>query len=68
LSGVATFGGGNIEVQMLGPDGSTYLSMPTPIKLTAAGTIGGYFPFGTYRLLITTATAVYVELANVPLS
>jgi hypothetical protein len=53
---------------MLRPDGSTYLSMPTQIKLTANGTIGGYFPFGTYRLLITTATGVYAEIANVPLS
>jgi hypothetical protein len=68
LSGVATFGGGSIEVQMLGPDGSTYLSMPTQIKLTANRTIGGYFPFGTYRLLITTATGVYAEIASVPLS
>jgi hypothetical protein len=38
------------------------------LAIRAAGTIGGYFPFGTYRLLITTATAVYAEIANAPLS
>ena len=68
LAGVATFGGGNIELKMLGPDGSTYLSLPTPLKLSAAGTIAGYLPPGTYELAITTATGVYAVIAAVPLS
>ena len=30
VAAVATFGGGNVELQMLGPDQSTWLSAPTP--------------------------------------
>jgi hypothetical protein len=65
---VATFGGGNVELQLLGPDQSTWLSAPTALKLTAAGTIAGYLPPGLYRFAITTATAVYCSVAGVPLS
>jgi hypothetical protein len=65
---VATFGGGNVELQGLGPDGSTWLSAPTALKLTAAGTIAGYLPPGQYRFTITTATAVYASVIGVPIS
>lgn len=68
VSAVATFGGGNVELQALGPDGSTWLSAPTPLKLTAAGMIAGYLPPGQYRFTITTATAVYCSAAGVPIS
>jgi hypothetical protein len=44
LSGVGTWGGGNIELKLLGPDASTYLSLPTALKLSANGTIAGYLP------------------------
>ena len=47
LSGVATWGGGNIELKILGPDAPTYLSLPTALKLTANGCIAGYLPPGT---------------------
>jgi hypothetical protein len=67
LSGVATWGGGNIEVQKLGPDGSTLLSLPTPMKLSANGvTAPASLPAGQYQLTVTTATAVYAELSRVP--
>jgi hypothetical protein len=68
LACVATFGGGNVELQVLGPDQSTYLSAPTALKLSAAGTIAGYLPPGQYRFLITTATAVYCSVTGVPVS
>jgi hypothetical protein len=68
VSAVATFGGGNVELKMLGPDQSTYLSLPTALKLTANGTIAGYLPPGTYEVVVTTATAVYVSVAGVPIS
>jgi uncharacterized membrane protein YeiH len=32
---VATFGGGSVELQMLGPDNTTWVSLPTALKLTA---------------------------------
>jgi hypothetical protein len=65
---VATFGGGNVELQVLGPDQSTWLSAPTALKLSAAGTIAGYLPPGQYRFAIVTATAVYCSVAGVPIS
>lgn len=68
VTAVATFGGGNVELQGLGPDGSTFLSAPTPLKLTAAGMIAGYLPPGTYRFTITTATAVFCSVTGVPIS
>lgn len=68
LSGVATWGGGNIELQKLGPDGSTYLSLPTALKLTANGIIAGYLSPGQYKLTVTTATAVYAAIEGIPIS
>jgi hypothetical protein len=65
---VATFGGGNVELQVLGPDQSTYLSAPTALKLSAAGTIAGYLPPGQYRFTITTATGVNCSVTGVPIS
>jgi hypothetical protein len=68
VAAVATFGGGSVELQVLGPDQSTYLSAPTALKLTAAGTIAGYLPPGQYRFTIVTATAVFCSVAGVPIS
>jgi hypothetical protein len=59
VAAVATFGGGSVELQGLGPDGSTYLSLPTALKLTANGMIAGYCPPGQYKFVVTTATGVY---------
>jgi hypothetical protein len=68
VAAVATFSGGSVELQLLGPDQSTWLSAPTALKLTAAGTIAGYLPPGQYRFAIATATAVYASVAGVPVS
>lgn len=68
VAAVATWGGGNAELQSLGPDGTTWLSAPTALKLTANGMIAGYLPPGQYRFAITTATAVYCNVAGVPIS
>jgi hypothetical protein len=68
LSAVATFGGGSIDVQMLGPDQTTWLALPTPAHLTANGTVQTYLPPGQYRVLVTTATAVFCSVAGVPIS
>jgi hypothetical protein len=66
VAAVATFGGGNVELQALAPDQSNWLSAPAPLTLTAAGMIAGYLPPGQYRFTITTATAVYCSVAGVP--
>jgi hypothetical protein len=68
VEAVATFGGGSVEPQGLGPDGSTWLSAPTALKLTAAGMIAGYLPPGQYRFTIATATAVFCSVSGVPVS
>jgi hypothetical protein len=68
VAAVATFSAGSVELQMLGPDQSTWLSAPTALKLSVAGTIAGYLPPGIYRFTIVTATAVYCSVAGVPLS
>jgi hypothetical protein len=39
LSVVATFGGGNVQLQLLGPDGSTWLNVGSAI--TANGVVDG---------------------------
>lgn len=68
FAAVGTWGGGNVEVQKLGPDGSTFISMSTAVKLLANGVFApSYFPPGQYKIVITTATAVYTELSRVPI-
>jgi hypothetical protein len=56
----ATFGGGNIALQRLSPDGSTFVTVIT--ALTADGYSSANLPSGSYRLQITTATAVYCDV------
>ena len=68
VAAVPTFGGGSVELQALGPDQSTWLSLPTALKLTANGMIAGYLPDGIYRFTIATATAVYCSVAAVPMN
>lgn len=61
----ATFGGGNLQLQALALDGSTYVSVGSTI--TQAGfTAYNNLPPGSYKWAVTTATAVYVALTRVP--
>jgi hypothetical protein len=64
----ASWGGGNIELQALGPDGSTWLSLPTALKLSANGEIGGYLSPGQFRFAVTTTTDITCSVAGVPIS
>jgi hypothetical protein len=65
LDVVATWGGGSVTLNRLGPDGSTYLAAVT--ALTATGTSGAVaLPKGRYQLAIATATAVYASVVRVP--
>lgn len=61
----ATFGGGNVDLQMLMPDGTTYESVLTTV-VTANGQRLVDLPPGTYKVVITTATAVQGSLIRVP--
>jgi hypothetical protein len=56
----ATFGGGNVTLQRLAADGSTYVTCLT--AFTAAGYASVYLPPGTYQVAITTATGVYADI------
>lgn len=66
----ASWGGGSLDVQVLGPDGSTYVSV-SPLygasHLTADGAIYYDLPPGTYQFDLATTTAANVNLARVPL-
>ena len=62
----ATWGGGSVTLQKLGPDGSTYVTAMN--AWTANGTALGDLPMGDYRLAVATATAVYVRLRRVPIA
>lgn len=65
----AVFSGTSVELQAIGPDGSTVLSLPTPAKLTASGTIAaGYLPPGQYQFTLTAATGVTCSVSGVPIS
>jgi hypothetical protein len=59
----ATFGGGNIALQRLSPDGSTFVTVIT--ALTADGYASANLPSGSYQIAITTATAVYCDVTAV---
>lgn len=60
----ATFGGGNVVLQILMPDNSTFVSCGT--ALTADGFEVFDLPAGTYQIAITTATGVEGFLQRVP--
>lgn len=80
FSAVATFGVGSIELQCLGPDGSTYVSLVFPFNnagteadlnvgtLKANGAKQLDLPPGVYQVVITTATGASVALTRVPVS
>lgn len=59
FSAVATWGGGNVQLQYLGPNGSTWLNVGS--ALTADGLAAFELPPGQIRAAVTTATAVYAR-------
>lgn len=61
----ATWGGGNLALAILMPDGSTYINCAT--SLTADGCEVLDLCAGKYKLTSTTATAVQTSLCPVPL-
>lgn len=69
FNAVATFGGGNVQLQMLAADGTSWVA-PKDIggsanNLTAAGSQTVDLPAGQFRVAVTTATAVYASVARV---
>jgi hypothetical protein len=74
----ATFGGGTVELQVLGEDGVTWCSLYFWFNNAGAEIdliigkflVAGMKPFilapGTYRWAITTATAVFASVVRAP--
>jgi hypothetical protein len=59
----ANWGGGSVTLQRLSLDGSTYVTVMT--AFSADGYASANLPGGTYRLLVATATAIYVDVTSI---
>ena len=66
VTAMATWGGGSATLQKLAADGSTYVTCLTAFSANGYSTVN--LPKGTYQLAIATATAVYVDITNIPLN
>lgn len=62
----ATLGGGNLALQTLAADGSTWLAVGT--ALSALGVATFDLAEGQYRFNVTTSTANYISIAGIPYS
>jgi hypothetical protein len=60
----ATWGGGNVVLQMLLPDGASWVNVHT--ALTANGGVAFELPPCSIRAAVTTATAVYARADRIP--
>lgn len=68
LSGVGTFGGATASVQILGPDGATYIDLPGA-TLTAAGAVTFFLPDNAVikgALTGGAPSAIYLSVRRVP--
>lgn len=62
----ATWGGGNVALQVLSPIG-TWIAVGTDTTMTVNGTAGFILPNGArIRVAITTATAVFAYASLIP--
>lgn len=59
----ATFAAGSVAIEKLHIDGTTWQVV---LNATAAGYSTVDIPPGTYRIAVTTATAVYVGVQRIP--
>lgn len=64
LMAEATWGGGNVQLQIIDPHG-TALNMGTTITANGVQNFA-QLPTGQYKLVVTTATAVYAWLLSSP--
>lgn len=61
----ATWGGGNLTLKGLCADNTTYVTVATAITADGYATVD--LPAGKYRADITTATAMYLTVAPIPI-
>jgi hypothetical protein len=60
----ATWGGGTVKLQYLGPNGTDYEDMGDDTTLTEDGGGNFEFPAGQLRVNVATATDVYAVIAS----
>ena len=60
---MATWGGGSVTLQRLAADATTYVTVTD--AFTANGFVTVSLPPGTYRLLVATASAIYVDVTSI---
>ena len=65
FSAVATFGGGSVGLEYIGPDGATWIAAAGG-SLTANGGFVFELPPCQIRATVDTATAVYANAARIP--
>lgn len=66
VDAVATWGGGSAKLQKVTGDGSTTVSVSTATDFTASGYATVDLPAGNYKLVVATATGVYVVIRRIP--
>ena len=59
----ATWSAGSATLQRLAPDAATYVTCLTPFAADGYATV--QLPPGTFRMLILTATGVYVDIVAI---
>jgi len=64
VNSMATWGGGNSQLQTLAADASTWLNVGSSV--TANGVATFDLPPGQYRFTVTTATAAYIVISSIP--
>jgi hypothetical protein len=64
VSWQATLAGGNLQLQALAGDGTSWV--PVGANVTALGMTTFDLPPGQYRFNVTTSTANYIVLAGIP--
>lgn len=64
LTATATWGGGNLALNILGPDGSTYVPVLPAITSNGFATLS--LPKGAYEFVGTTASAIYARIVSIP--
>jgi len=60
----ATLGGGNLQLQVLSDDGSTFVPVGSAIAALGATTFD--LAAGVYRFVITTSTANFITVVGIP--
>ena len=63
VTAMATWGGGSVTLQRLAADGTTYITVLTAFAANGYATVS--LPDGTYRLLVATSTAIYLDITSI---